>query len=423
MNIDDLLDFIQTNKQDGKKQTKKSKKAPQQGPTTTYMNQANTTKDVTDPDVDKLLNPLNAEDIVQTFDSKMLKEQADENTIKIDDDEGKADDKKKKKRRRKKKGENAEKDDDEVDDEEKQKLEKEQTLKENKEKFEGFFNFPKDDITKTRFQDNSRFRILNNWSEGEWNQTSPPTIPVELQFPNGNFPTGEILEYRDQQWRTNSEEKRELERLTYTNLQELRKGAEAHRQIRKYAQSIIKPGERLIDICDKIENMNRFLINKNGLNAGIGFPTGCSINHCAAHYTPNPGDFRVLGKDDVCKIDFGTQINGLIIDCAFTVAFNPQFDELLLAVQDATNTGLKEAGIDVRLGDIGAAIQEVMESYEVVINGKTYPVKPVKNLCGHSIEPYKIHAGKSVPIVKKNDNTRMEEGELFAIETFGSTGK
>ena len=33
---------------------------------------------------------------------------------------------------------------------------------------------------------------------------------------------------------------------------------------------------------------------------------------------------------------------------------------------------IQEAGIDVRLGDIGAAIQEVMESYEVEINGKTY---------------------------------------------------
>jgi len=96
---------------------------------------------------------------------------------------------------------------------------------------------------------------------------------------------------------------------------------------------------------------------------------------------------------------------------------------LLLAVQDATETGLKEAGIDVRLGDIGAAIQEAMESYEVQINGKTYPVKSVKNLCGHTIEAYKIHAGKSVPIVKKVDNTKMEEGELYAIETFGSTGK
>lgn len=32
----------------------------------------------------------------------------------------------------------------------------------------------------------------------------------------------------------------------------------------------------------------------------------------------------------------------------------------------------QESGIDVRLCDIGAAIQEVMESYEVEINGKVF---------------------------------------------------
>ena len=64
-----------------------------------------------------------------------------------------------------------------------------------------------------------------------------------------------------------------------------------------------------------------------------------------------------------------------------------------------------------------------MESHEVTIGNKTFPVKSVQNLCGHSIGPYNIHAGKSVPIVKGGPQTKMEEGELFAIETFGSTGK
>jgi len=121
------------------------------------------------------------------------------------------------------------------------------------------------------------------------------------------------------------------------------------------------------------------------LEAGIAFPTGCSINHVAAHYTPNPGDNRVLEKDDVCKIDFGTHVKGLLVDCAFTVAFNPIYDNLLEAVKNATNTGIKEAGIDARLNEIGEAIQEVMESYEVEIGNKVYPVKSIKNLCGHSI--------------------------------------
>lgn len=42
---------------------------------------------------------------------------------------------------------------------------------------------------------------------------------------------------------------------------------------------------------------------------------------------------------------------------------------------------------------------------------------------GHSVERYRIHAGKSVPIVKGGDQTKMEENEFYAIETFGSTGK
>jgi methionyl aminopeptidase len=75
------------------------------------------------------------------------------------------------------------------------------------------------------------------------------------------------------------------------------------------------------------------------------------------------------------------------------------------------------------MSDIGAAIQEVMESYECEINGQTYPVKCIRNLNGHTIGHYNIHGGKSVPIVKGSDQTKMEEGETYAIETFGSTGK
>jgi methionyl aminopeptidase len=188
-------------------------------------------------------------------------------------------------------------------------------------------------------------------------------------------------------------------------------------------RKVIKPGINMSQMCETLEDTVRQLIQANGLDAGIAFPTGCSLNYVAAHWTPNAGDTTVLQYDDVMKLDFGTHVNGHIIDCAFTVAFNPKYDQLLAAVKDATNTGVREAGIDVRLCDIGAAIQETMESYEVEIDGKTHQVKPIRNLNGHSIGPYQIHAGKSVPIVKGGEAVRMEEGEFFAIETFGSTGK
>ncbi|KAI5071664.1 hypothetical protein GOP47_0013915 [Adiantum capillus-veneris] len=255
-------------------------------------------------------------------------------------------------------------------------------------------------------------------------QTDPPSIPVKDLFPSGDFPEGEVQEYKnDNLWRSTSEEKREQERLEKPMYNDVRQAAEVHRQVRKYIREYVKPGLAMVDICETLENMVRKLIAENGLRAGIAFPTGCSLNWVAAHWTPNGGDKTVLQYDDVMKLDFGTHIEGRIIDCAFTVAFNPMFDPLLEASREATNTGIREAGIDVRLGDIGAAIQEVMESYEVEINGKNFQVKSVRNLNGHSIGPYQIHAGKSVPIVKGGEQTKMEEGEFFAIETFASTGK
>jgi methionine aminopeptidase len=75
------------------------------------------------------------------------------------------------------------------------------------------------------------------------------------------------------------------------------------------------------------------------------------------------------------------------------------------------------------MSDIGSAIQEVMESYEVEIGGKALPVKAIRNITGHDILRYQIHGGKQIPFVKNNSRVKMEEGEIFAIETFGSTGK
>ena len=76
-------------------------------------------------------------------------------------------------------------------------------------------------------------------------------------------------------WRTTSEEKRELERMSQDIYNDVRRAAESHRQVRKYAQSFIQPGMKLVDICETIEDLNRKLVAADGLNAGIAFPTGC----------------------------------------------------------------------------------------------------------------------------------------------------
>ncbi|KAJ3988449.1 methionine aminopeptidase 2-like protein [Lentinula detonsa] len=259
-------------------------------------------------------------------------------------------------------------------------------------------------------------------------QSDPPRIGLSKLFPNNIYPEGELQPYKDDNvWRSTSEEKRYLEKLAnedlQTTYQNIRRAAEVHRQVRAHARKHIKPGMSMIDIVENIENGTRSLVEENGLESGVGFPTGVSINNCAAHYTPNAGDTTVLKEGDVLKVDFGVHVKGRILDSAFTLTFDHTYDKLLEAVKDATNTGVREAGIDVRLGELGGYIQETMEAYEVEVGGKVLPVKTIQNLSGHSIALYNIHGGKSVMQIKNDDLTKMEEGEYFAIETFGSTGR
>jgi methionyl aminopeptidase len=259
-------------------------------------------------------------------------------------------------------------------------------------------------------------------------QTDPPRVGLSKFFQDGIYPEGEVQPYKDDNaWRTTSEEKRYLEKMANedmeTTYQNIRRAAEVHRQVRKYARRMIRPGMAMTDIANNIEDSIRALVEENGMEAGIGFPTGLSLNNCAAHYTPNAGDTVVLKQGDVLKVDIGVQVKGRICDSAFTLNFEPTYNKLLEAVKAATDTGIREAGIDVRLGELGGLIQETMESYEVEVDGKVLPVKVIENLSGHSINPYQIHGGKSVLLVKSDDQTKMEEGEYYAIETFGSTGR
>ena len=62
--------------------------------------------------------------------------------------------------------------------------------------------------------------------------------------------------------------------------------------------------------------------------------------------------------------------------------------QLVVSCEHKLILNSQAAGIDVQLCDIGAAIQEVMESYEVELDGKVHQVKSIRNLNGHSISPY-----------------------------------
>ena len=210
------------------------------------------------------------------------------------------------------------------------------------------------------------------------------------------------------------------------NYDDMRYGGLIHKKIKKMIKDMLSPDINLYELAQYIENkINELTIYdvENPLKAGIAFPTGLSLNNCAAHWTPYANSNKIFKKDDVLKIDFGIHINGSIIDSAFTHSFDSKYDNLLESSKTSTDLAIKLARPDMLLSEIGREIEENMSSYEITIKGKTKKIVPVKNLCGHEIKLFNIHGDKVIPNINfQVYNERIKEGEFYAVETFSSSG-
>jgi methionyl aminopeptidase len=205
----------------------------------------------------------------------------------------------------------------------------------------------------------------------------------------------------------------------------LREAAECHRKVRHNLQPLLKPGVTYSEIYDFVESETKKIFSyTTKYNKGQAFPTGISNNNIAAHDTAQLNDQRTIGENDVCKIDIGVHSDGYIIDSAFTLSFNPVYDPLIEATIDATWSTIELAGPDAILVELSQNIKEVIESYEIELNGKTYQINPIRLIGCHNIDRYTIHAGKLILCTpdQMNNTNRMEAGELYAIETFATTG-
>jgi len=206
---------------------------------------------------------------------------------------------------------------------------------------------------------------------------------------------------------------------------EFKKSGVIHKLVNQKIRNKLYDGISALELTEFIENEIKILTKydvNNPLKSGIGFPVGISINDVAAHFTPSKEHNPIISGNDVVKIDYGVHINGCISDGAFSWCPNGEYDNLIKVSEEATNTGIKNAGVDSILGEIGESIQEVIESCEIEINGKLLPVKSIYDLCGHQIQQFRIHAGKAVPNIGIPYMERMKENEVYAIETFPTTG-
>jgi len=170
---------------------------------------------------------------------------------------------------------------------------------------------------------------------------------------------------------------------------------------------LVKPRAGILNLCRLAEKK---VVEYGGRPA---FPCNICVGNIAAHYTSPHDDPSTIPDFGLVKVDIGVQVDGYIVDTARTVDIDGTLEGFVSATDDALQEAISMIKPGVRLSELGERIQNIIHSYGL---------RPVKELTGHSIARYALHAGKSVPNYKTHERAQAEAGECYAIEPFATSG-
>jgi methionyl aminopeptidase len=147
-----------------------------------------------------------------------------------------------------------------------------------------------------------------------------------------------------------------------------------------------------------------------------GFPGSVctSINNEIVHGIPSRK--RVLREGDIVSIDVGVGYRGYFTDSAVTVpvgAVDAEAERLLAVTQSSLAAGIAAARAGAHIGDIGAAVQAVVENAGFSV---------VRDLVGHGIGA-EFHEEPQVPNYgKPRRGVKLVPGLTLAIEPMVNAG-
>jgi methionyl aminopeptidase len=141
-----------------------------------------------------------------------------------------------------------------------------------------------------------------------------------------------------------------------------------------------------------------------------------SVNSEIVHGIPSPK--RILHKGDIVSIDTGVQLDGYFGDSAVTVGVGELDDKtkkLLEVTQESLELGIEQVRAGNRLFDVCGTVER-----HVISNGFTV----VREYVGHGIGT-QLHEEPQIPnyVDRKNENPRLKEGMVLAIEPMVNAGK
>lgn len=177
-------------------------------------------------------------------------------------------------------------------------------------------------------------------------------------------------------------------------------------QVRDYGHRLVKKDALVVEIAEKIDK------KIFDLGAKPAFPVNISINDMAAHYHPVLNDKLMIKEEDYVKIDVGVHVDGYIGDTASTIRVAGK-DDLIKCSEKMLENAIKIIKVGTTIGDIGEVIENT---------AKEFGFNPIRNLSGHSLGHFDVHAGLTVPNVKNDSKYQLREDEVIAIEPFCTAG-
>lgn len=146
-----------------------------------------------------------------------------------------------------------------------------------------------------------------------------------------------------------------------------------------------------------------------------GFPDVIcvSVNNEVVHGLPGT---KVIKDGDIVSLDFGVRYKNLVTDAARTILIgsdNKSKQNLIDITKKSFDAGINAVKDSAYVGDIGAAVQRVLES-----NG----LGVVRTLTGHGVGR-EVHEPPNIPNYgKKGTGMQLKAGMTLAIEPMSTQG-
>src|SRR5262245_46904670 len=205
-------------------------------------------------------------------------------------------------------------------------------------------------------------------------------------------------------------------RKSPTQIAVMRRAGRVVAEMHEVCTRAAKPGATTADL----DAAARDVLERRGARSNFlgyhGFPAVACIspNEVIVHGIP---DDRVLEDGDIVSIDCGAIIEGWHADAAVTVPVgevDEQSQRLIDVTRESLDAAIGAVGAGNRLGDVGAAVQKVVESAGFSV---------VREYVGHGIGTA-MHEEPDVPNYgPAGRGLRLREGMVIAIEPMVNAGK